>query len=314
MFYLELKTGLKVAPSQLLLLVLSLWCYLSYIVLINDVADRKVDAAAGKATIGRGHSVRRGYLIAVLVVLVLIGSFVNFVELHGNIVFDFVWFLAYVLGTLYSLPPFSLKERGVLGFLADSLIEKPLPILVVFSYFNYFGPEVVLFPIIGEMLDSIFKHQAHDYDIDVKEGIRTFAVVLGKKTSDALVKKILYPLNAASVVLAFLFVIFEIQGLAQIAGYFLAFIVVALVLIFLRLGKLIFQQGTLSWIERRIKDPLYTFLLNSGYLLFLLPVIGFDLAFKDSSFIPILVLSLISIALQFGSALIVAVYGFKKIF
>ena len=295
-FYLGFKTGTPTNSVNLLFLILALWCYLSYIVLLNDLADRKADAAVGKATIERGHTLSPAFLGILLALLVGTSTGVILLELHGDIVFDLLWLIAYVMGTLYSIPPVSLKNRGLAGFLTDSVIEKPLPILIIFAYFNYYGFEIILFPLIGELLDSVFKHQAHDYDIDVKEGLRTFAVELGKRVSDLLVKYLFDPLDALVVMLAFAVVISQIPGIRSITSLVFLLIVLGLAAVFFKSRKSIFRKGALSWIDPRLEDhTTYTLFLNAGFQLLLLPILGVGLATRNLNYLPLLVLLLIAI-------------------
>jgi len=313
-FYLEFKTKESVGPIQLLLLVFSLWCYLSYIVLLNDLCDRKLDAAVGKATIERGHGLSISQLVIILVLLVSVSSSVIFFELRGSNIFDLLWLTSYVVGTIYSLPPVNLKKRGFLGFLADSLIEKPLPILIIFSFFNYYGFEIILFPFIGELLDSVFKHQAHDYDIDVKEGARTFAVSLGKSVSNSSVKYLFNPLDSLMVLLAYLLVIWQIPQVREVTSLFLLAIILGITILLLKSRSSIFKPGMLSWIDPRLEDPPYIFFFNCAFELLLLPILGIGLVIQNPSYLPILILSIISIVPLWLFTVFVGLVGTRKAF
>lgn len=180
--------------ASLFCLSVALMLYLAYGTLINDLTDRKIDISAGKLSASRGHHNTERQLIATLLVqLCLIISLILLSD--RGVVYDSVWALALLLATAYSLPPLKLKVRGFLGFITDSVIEKPLPILIVFAFFGYYGFEVILFPIFGELIDSIFKHQTEDIELDAKLGIKSFAVQLGKSRSTWGVRKLAHPLN-----------------------------------------------------------------------------------------------------------------------
>lgn len=294
-FYLGLKTGESFNTLQLLLLVFSLWCYLAYIVLVNDLADRKLDASVGKGTVERGHRLKSSQILLILLILVAANAAAVVFGLHRGIIFDLLWVAAYVLATVYSVPPFSFKERGILGFLADSLIEKPLPVLIVFSFFHYYGAEIVIFPIVAELLDSIFKHQSEDYDIDNKQGIRTFAVVLGKERSRKIVE-VIYPLDAIMVTFAFLVVIFEIPEARVITLVILICLLAAMIISVAKLKKTVFRSRTLSWMDPRLIDPPYVVLLNGAFQLLLVLTLGVSLSIHNISYLPLLALYLVSTA------------------
>jgi 4-hydroxybenzoate polyprenyltransferase len=172
--------------------------YFAYGVLVNDYFDRQVDIQAGKSSARRGHTLTERELAAVMA-FQLATSAVVIAAIRGGVVFDLLWVLAFALATMYSAPPARLRAKGFAGFLVDSLIEKPIPILIAFSLFGYFGFETILFPIFGEMLDSIFKHQVEDFDSDTKLKVRTFAVELGKQRSAWIERVLVHPINALAV-------------------------------------------------------------------------------------------------------------------
>lgn len=197
--YLILKTGSSPGLIRDLILVLTIILYLAYGVLVNDFFDREIDIAAGKVSANRGHQNSKEELSLILVVLVF--AILGLVYLaNGGVAYDVTWVVALFLASAYSAPPLKLKERGFWGFVTDSVIEKPLPILIVFTFFHYYGFEIFLFPVFGELLDSIFKHQVEDYDLDSKLGIKSFAIMLGKKRSALAVSLVANPLNVVAAV------------------------------------------------------------------------------------------------------------------
>ena len=289
-FYLALKTGAGFSVLQLLALVFALWLYLAYIVLVNDLADREVDAAVGKGTVERGHGLGPRTIAGLLVLIVVAGA-TTVVWLGRGQAFDAVWLLAYVLGTAYSVPPFSLKRRGALGFAADSLIEKPLPVLAVFAFFGYYGPEVVLFPVLGELLDSVFKHQAHDYEIDVKTGMRTFAVALGKERSEKIVGSVIHPVDVALVLAAFAVVVAEVPAARLAAATALALLLLVFAAVGLRYGSALVHPLGSDW-----ADPPYVTYFVAGFQALLITVLGATVALKALAYLPLFALFLVSLA------------------
>lgn len=289
-FYLGLKTGAPVSWEQLTALVFSLWLYLAYIVLINDLADRSLDAEAGKATVERGHGLSP-FALGILLALIMLANAATVLWLGGGPVFDGLWIGAYFLGTVYSAPPFSLKRRGFLGFLADSLIEKPLPVLVVFAFFGYYGFEVLLFPVLGELLDSIFKHQVHDFEADLRTGVKTFAVALGRPRAEKIVDSFIHPLDTLLVLAAFVVVMAEIPAVALVTAAVFALMVAAFAALAYRYRSFVVHPISRDW-----ADPPYVTYFNAGFQILLISVLAFAAAAGNIAYLPLLLLFLISVA------------------
>jgi 4-hydroxybenzoate polyprenyltransferase len=197
--YLLLLTRGGPGVPSLLLLFLALELYFAYGVMVNDFFDREVDAAAGKSSAKRGHTLTEKEH-AVALILVLAADSLVVALVGGGPVFDVLWAVAVALATLYSAPPARLRARGLPGFVVDSVIEKPLPILMVFALFGYWGFEAALFPVAGELLDSVFRHQKEDYESDLATGIVTMAVTLGRERTERVVRDVIPPLDGAAVV------------------------------------------------------------------------------------------------------------------
>ena len=288
LFYLELRTGEDFPVWRLLLLVFALWLYLAYIVLVNDYADREVDALAGKGTVARGHALRPSGVRAVLLAMVL-GNAAAVFLLGGGAAFDLVWVVAYALGTLYSLPPAALKRRGLWGFLSDSLIEKPLPVLVVFTFFRYYGYEAVLFPVMAEALDSVFKHQERDFEIDVASGMRTFAVSIGKPLSTRLVDRLIHPADVLLVAAAFAVASLLLPAVSALVLVELGLTALGFALVALRFGRRVFRARELGWV-----DPPYVTYFNACFIVVLTSTLAFAAA-ASMAFVPLVILFLVSL-------------------
>ena len=288
-FYLALRTGESFSVWRPLLLVVSLWLYLAYIVLVNDFSDRGADASAGKATVSRGHALSRSQVAWVLVAIVAANAMVVLL-IGGSVAFGAAWLAAYLLGTLYSVPPASLKRRGVLGFVSDSLIEKPLPVIIVFAFFQYYGFEILLFPIVGEFLDSVFKHQERDYDSDVATGMRTFAVSIGRQLSTRVVDSVLHPLDAFLVLTAFLTATFQIPRLSLTLTVLLVLLVLGAVGAFLLVRGSLFKSKEIGWV-----DPPYVTYFNAWFIAALVTCLGAAAALADITYAPLFALFLLSL-------------------
>ena len=288
LFYLELRTGESFPFWKPLLLVAALWLYLAYIVLVNDYADREVDAAAGKATVSRGHALSPAG-VRVILLLVALANAGAVILLGGSTAFDILWVVAYALGTAYSLPPAALKRRGFWGFLSDSLIEKPLPVLMTFAFFSFYSYETILFPVIAEMLDSVFKHQERDLGVDVASGMRTFAVSLGKPLSTRLVDNVIHPADALLVVAAFAVVWYQLPAVSGPVLVEMALVIVGFAALALRFGRRLSGDKDLGWV-----DPPYVTYFNACFIVLLTSTLAFA-AGGSLSFVPLLVLFLASL-------------------
>jgi 4-hydroxybenzoate polyprenyltransferase len=291
MLYLLAKPGIP-RPNviALMMLLVALVLYIAYGVLVNDFFDREVDIAAGKFRANRGHFNSKGQLAATLAILA--GAIVVLVALiNENPIFDALWAVALFLATAYSSPPLKLKIRGVAGFLTDSVIEKPLPILIVFAFFGYYGFEIILFPIFGELLDSVFKHQVEDYDLDLKSGIKSFAIMIGRERSLKAENMIINPLDMIAVASLFLISYFELPGVHWLIIASGALIVLGLI-------------GT-AYLERKEKvragfpfpEPPKIGLLNFGLRAFLLGSLAIYVSLSAPNYLPMSIVAFISIAI-----------------
>ncbi|MHC1635418.1 MAG: UbiA family prenyltransferase, partial [Candidatus Methanospirareceae archaeon] len=98
------------------------------------------------------------------------------------------YIVSYVLSTSYSSFPIRLKERGIWGVVDDMLIEKTLPVFLIFSFFDHYSLETLIIVLFFSFLQLkiILDHQCWDYHSDVKSGIRTFVVERGIEKATAI--------------------------------------------------------------------------------------------------------------------------------
>jgi len=299
MGYMLLRGVPRPSLLDLLLLVLCFELYFAYGVIVNDLFDRQVDIAAGKSSPKRGHTLTEREL-GLLLALLLLSSLVLVAAIGGGPVFDTLWALAFALATLYSAPPARLRARGFLGLVADSLIEKPLPVLIVFSLFGYYGPEAFLFAACAELMDSVFKHQVEDYDLDTKVGMRTFAVALGRERSDSAVQAIVHPLNILAVAALVATALFFLPGVRLFTSASVAILLLGL--------------GATVFLERRgrmrqgfpFQDPPVVGYLDFSFRAFFLGGLALGLAVAQPGFALLSLLILFSIA--------VYLKGFARLF
>jgi hypothetical protein len=152
----------------------------AYVSIINDATDRDEDLAAGKQNRLIGRS--RAYVAA------LVG-----ITTGAGIVFSLLWrsdtlllsayLAAWLAFSLYSLPPFRFKARGLAGVLCDAsgahLFPTLVAVLLVFRAVDR-PPDPVWLAAVGVWsfangLRGILWHQLTDRDNDHISGVRTFA-------------------------------------------------------------------------------------------------------------------------------------------
>ncbi|MEA2568299.1 MAG: hypothetical protein QOI24_300 [Acidobacteriota bacterium] len=163
-----------------LTILLSLIPGAAYVSVINDLTDRDDDLAAGKTNrlIGRTR----------VTIAMLIGTTVA-----AGVVFAWLWrndtlllscyLAAWLAFSLYSLPPFRFKIRGLAGVLCDASGAHLFPTLVaVILAFRAAGRDVSIPWIVSVGvwafaygLRGILWHQLTDVDNDRSAGVRTFA-------------------------------------------------------------------------------------------------------------------------------------------
>lgn len=287
--YLILRVVGGPAPGSVLLLLLAFWLYFAYGVLINDFFDRELDISQGKSSPKRGHTLTPGEM-AVTLVATLAADVAVVYLVGGGPVFDLVWGASILLATLYSAPPVRLRARGAIGFFADSLIEKPLPILAVFAFFGYWGFEAALFPVLGELLDSVFKHQREDLEADEAAGVRSFAVEVGRERSDRAVRELAHPLDAFAVLLLTGVALAEVPGARAGVGLGAALLAAGLLATFALERRGVVREGF------PFKDPPVVGFLNFAFRTLILGSMAACLLFADPAYYPVSVLAVLSIA------------------
>jgi hypothetical protein len=164
----------------LLLLLGALAACAAYVSVINDLTDFKDDLASGKANRLVGKS--RTFVAAVFACCVLPGAAAAF-WWRGQPILLSLYLASWAAFTLYSLPPFRLKSRGVLGLLADASGAHLFPSLLAAAVV-YCGRSVpadtLWFASVGAWslsfgVRGILWHQLSDLHNDEKVNLGTFA-------------------------------------------------------------------------------------------------------------------------------------------
>jgi 4-hydroxybenzoate polyprenyltransferase len=285
-FYLSLATDFRVPILSVLALVFSLVLYEAWGVLLNDIFDREVDISAGKSGRKRGHTLSPSVMWGLVVSTAVISWTLILVSNPTTLLLG-TWTVAYVLGILYSAPPFRFKNRGLLSLICNSVLERPLPVLVIFLFYRYHGPEAVLFPVISELVWSVFKHQVHDYDEDLKANVRTFAVQIGRDASYKVVKFAINPLGVLSVVAFAGAAAIKIPGLSSVLTASIV-VIAAGVVVMVVLERL-------SVVYTDPLDPPYMLFLNFAFLVTVVLVLAGAVVVRQPTYFPVVVLFLLSL-------------------
>ena len=188
--------------ASALTLLLALIPGAAYVSVINDLTDRDEDLAAGKPNRLAGRS--RTY--AATLVAITAGAGVVFWILwrHDALLLG-VYLAAWLAFSLYSLPPFRFKARGILGVLCDASGAHLFPTLVaVILPFREADR-----PVSGAWLAAvgtwafangvrgILWHQLTDRDNDRVAGVRTFAQLHPPHVAARLGTYVVFPLELA---------------------------------------------------------------------------------------------------------------------
>lgn len=152
----------------------------AYVSIINDITDRADDLAAGKTNHMAGRS--RAFMAAAVAIPVTLGLLLCYLWRHDTLLLT-VYLCAWLAFSLYSLPPFRFKIRGILGVLCDASGAHLFPTLVaVILAFRGAGRAVDTIWLIAVAawalsygVRGILWHQLTDREHDVEARVRTFA-------------------------------------------------------------------------------------------------------------------------------------------
>ncbi|HEV7766694.1 MAG TPA: UbiA family prenyltransferase [Thermoanaerobaculia bacterium] len=163
-----------------LTLLLALVPGAAYVSVINDLTDREEDLAAGKRN--RFADGSRGLAAALVAITVAAGLAFCFLW-RRDVVLPSVYLAAWLVFSLYSLPPFRWKTRGILGVLCDAsgahLFPTLLAVLLAFRAADrpVNVPWIVAVGVwaFANGIRGILWHQLTDLENDRHAGVRTFA-------------------------------------------------------------------------------------------------------------------------------------------
>jgi len=249
---------------ETLVLLVTIAIYLSYIFFINDYCDMPYDIRAGKRRwvqdIPLAYS--RGIIIGMIAI-----SFFIVIFIINYTIYTLLYAMTYFTGTFYSAPPFRFKDRRMFGIFADVLIERTLPLMLIFLFFQYFEWDALLLLIAFSFfqLELIVHHQIEDYDADLATGIDTFVVDAGREKALYLLKKFIQPLTGLLILSSFVIIAYRMGGmgipiLLLLSGYLPTWFA--------------FRKGVLKEEEKVIPPYLkYLFVLSVNVLPFYLGIV-----------------------------------------
>ena len=269
-------------PFDSLLLISSIGFYFMYGFLINDFFDMPSDTAAGK------RRTIQELPKTTFVGIILLVAFISALHLWylKEPLYTATYISSYILATLYSAPPIRFKSRGFSGIVVCALIEKMLPILAIFAFFDHFEIDTLIFLTSSFFIhiSEIITHQIYDYESDLKTNVHTFVVSVGIGKALKTFKNFISPLSVVSMILLCFLICVKVPYASLIA----ALVLVTYVVLFLLISK-----GKLSRAESVF--PLYMscphFLIHNAFPLFL----AFILVLISPSNIPLLLVTLCSL-------------------
>ena len=280
-------------PLDALVLISSLGFYFMYGFLINDFFDMPYDIATDKK---RGvHELPKIAFIAIILSVIFISA-LHLLYLKEPF-YIATYIISYILATLYSAPPIRFKSRGFSGIVVNGLIEKALPVLAVFTFFDHFGTDTVIFFAAAFSIENaeIVTHQIYDYKSDSKTGIRSFVVNIGIGKALKIYNNFICPFSGAIIILLCFLICIKIPYSCFIAiSVFITYAVV----------HLLSSKGRLSMEEEVF--PLYMsclfLLVHNAFP----PFLAFILSLENH-------LNLVLLLVSLGSQYYVVKYRFKAI-
>lgn len=268
-------------PIDSLILISSIGFYLMYGALINDYFDMPYDIAVGKK---RPVQELPKILFIGLILLIAFLSVLHLLYLK-KITYIIVYSITFLLVTFYSAPPIRFKSRGLSGLIVNGLIEKMLPVLAIFTYFDHFGTDMFIFILVAffAQISEALTHQVNDYKADLQTGIRSSVVDMGKEKALVMFHKIVLPFSVLLIIVLITLIIIKVPS-----AIYITFIVI---MVYLAVSLLI-SRGRLNREEEVF--PLYAscsyFIINNA----LPPFLAFILIFRSPINIVFLLIAIVS--------------------
>ena len=176
--YTEHVSVAAIWPAAVALLLALAPCA-AYVSLVNDLSDRVDDRRAGKDNRMAG---RPGWQAALILAAPLLVAVAFMILWRDDLPLVVAYLCAWGAFTLYSVPPFRFKRRGILGVIADASGAHLFPTLVaaLLAYraggkpVDWFWLGAVAAWAFGCGLRGILWHQLYDLEADRKAAVETF--------------------------------------------------------------------------------------------------------------------------------------------
>ncbi|GAA3949562.1 hypothetical protein GCM10022246_00230 [Pedobacter ginsengiterrae] len=173
-------TPLYKVALWLIFLLCSLIIGAIYVSVINDITDMDEDIASGKSN--RIQHLPKQYRWIIPAICILLGIFFGYF-LYPDVLSCFLYSLSWIVFSLYSIKPFRLKNRGILGVIADGCGSHLFPSLLMVSSMSYVSNQqidYIWFAAVGIWalaygLRGILWHQFSDRENDIKVNLNTYA-------------------------------------------------------------------------------------------------------------------------------------------
>lgn len=197
-----LRAPVAAAWAEAIALLVAIAAGAVFVSLLNDLTDLDEDARAGKANRMAGRS--RAFRTVALCVPVAIGLLFLFLW-RAEPLLAGAYLAAWIAFTLYSVPPFRLKVRGLPGVLADACGAHLFPTLVAIIV-AFRAVEHPLDPLwivaggawaLGYGVRGILWHQLSDRANDRAAGVHTFVERHSPRLAIGIGLWIAWPLEAA---------------------------------------------------------------------------------------------------------------------
>lgn len=165
---------------QLIKLLLYISSAAIYVCVINDITDRKIDLLASKSNLFLKLTELQTNII--LISTILLQVFVLYLlKNHG---YSAYWYLLSIIAySLYSIPPFRLKERKTFGVFADALGAHCFASIFIVTYAysiinvnpDIYWVSAIFIWSLSYGLRGIIWHQVMDKEASASAGLKTVA-------------------------------------------------------------------------------------------------------------------------------------------
>lgn len=165
---------------QLLIILMSLVVGAVYVSVINDITDLEEDLASGKSNRIQHIPPRFRWLVPAAC---LLAGLIFEYHFYPDLLSCLLYLCSWIVFSLYSIKPFRLKNRGILGVFADACGSHFFTSLLMVSSVSYLTKQPVnwiWFVSVGVWslcygLRGILWHQFSDRDNDISVNLNTYA-------------------------------------------------------------------------------------------------------------------------------------------